>query len=132
MVACVALCVNAACAPNRPGGAMPTATAPGRGRLPPGVIQQEVRRHYRGFRACYLAGVARERTLEGRVVVRFAIERDGTVGWAKVNPATTMPDRSVVDCVVKEYEKIVFPSPEGGIVTVVYPIRFAPGPGPRQ
>jgi hypothetical protein len=33
----------------------------------------------------------------------------------------------VVDCIVKEYEEITFPAPEGGIVTVVYPIKFSPG-----
>jgi len=95
VLACLAVCVSAACAPNRPAEATPAPTTRTRGRLPPKVIQQEVRRHYGVFRACYEAGLVRQVALEGKVVVRFAIARDGTVGSVAVNPATTMPDRGV-------------------------------------
>ncbi len=37
-----------------------------------------------------------------------------------------MPDRAVVSCVLREFEKFTFPAPEGGVVTVVYPIMFSP------
>ena len=38
-----------------------------------------------------------------------------------------MPDAKVVECIMAEYRKLRFPEPEGGIVTVVYPIMFSPG-----
>ena len=38
-----------------------------------------------------------------------------------------MPDRASVACVVRGFGNLSFPQPEGGIVTVVYPIIFSPG-----
>jgi hypothetical protein len=38
-----------------------------------------------------------------------------------------MPDGGVVSCVVRAFYGLSFPQPEGGIVTVVYPIMFSPG-----
>jgi hypothetical protein len=32
-----------------------------------------------------------------------------------------------VQCVIRAYYGLSFPQPEGGIVTVVYPIMFSPG-----
>jgi hypothetical protein len=97
-----------------------------RGRLAPEVIQREVRSHYGVFQRCYEAGLARNPNLAGRVVVRFVIERDGSVQQAE-NGGGDMPDPEVIKCLVAEYKRLKFPSPEGGIVTVVYPIMFSPG-----
>jgi len=36
-----------------------------------------------------------------------------------------MPD-DVTSCVVRQFGNLSFPQPEGGIVTVVYPITFTP------
>jgi hypothetical protein len=38
-----------------------------------------------------------------------------------------MPDQAVVGCVVRGFGNLSFPQPEGGIVTVVYPLIFNPG-----
>ena len=38
-----------------------------------------------------------------------------------------LPDQGVVGCVVRGFGNLSFPQPEGGIVTVVYPIIFNPG-----
>lgn len=98
------------------------------GRLPPEVIQRIVRQNYGRFRQCYEQGLGRDPELAGRVAVRFVIGRDGTV----VNVAdggSDLPDRSVVDCVSRAYYSLAFPRPEGGIVTVVYPIVFSPDRG---
>jgi hypothetical protein len=37
------------------------------------------------------------------------------------------PDENVRDCVIAGIRKLVFPAPEGGNVTVTYPIIFSPG-----
>jgi hypothetical protein len=86
-----------------------------------------VRNRYGVFRDCYEQGLRRNPALVGSVVVRFVIDRDGLVSKAVVHPDTDLPDQEVVRCVVAGYRAIVFPEPQGGIVTVVYPIRFAPG-----
>jgi hypothetical protein len=91
------------------------------------VIQQTVRDNFSGFRHCYEIGLARDANLEGRITVRFVIGRDGLVQQAIATDETTMPDPDVTECVVARFRHIVFPPPEGGIVTVVYPIMLAPG-----
>ena len=96
------------------------------GRLPPEVIQRIVRQNYGRFRMCYEQGLTTNPNLEGRVAVRFVIGRDGAVSNA-ANGGSDLPNAGVVDCVVRAYYGLSFPSPEGGIVTVVYPIMFSPG-----
>ncbi|MCB9607801.1 MAG: AgmX/PglI C-terminal domain-containing protein [Polyangiaceae bacterium] len=96
------------------------------GRLPPEVIQRIVRQNYGRFRMCYENGLRNNPNLEGRVTVRFVIGRDGAVSNVS-NGGSDIPDSGVVGCVVRAYYGLSFPQPEGGIVTVVYPIMFSPG-----
>jgi hypothetical protein len=96
------------------------------GRLPPEVIQRIVRQNYGRFRMCYEQGLSRNPNLEGRVQVRFVIGRDGAVSNVS-NGGSDIPDSGVVGCVISAYYGLSFPQPEGGIVTVVYPIMFSPG-----
>lgn len=96
------------------------------GRLPPEVIQRIVRQNYGRFRMCYEHGLARNPNLEGRVQVRFVISREGTVANAQ-NGGSDLPDSEVTSCVISAYYGLSFPQPEGGIVTVTYPIMFQPG-----
>src|SRR3954469_11975483 len=96
------------------------------GRLPPEVIQRIVRQNYGRFRLCYEQGLSRNPNLEGRVQVRFVIGRDGSVSNVS-NGGSDIPDSAVVQCVIRNYYGLSFPQPEGGIVTVVYPIMFSPG-----
>ena len=96
------------------------------GRLPPEAIQRTVREHFEIFKTCYEAGLARNDQLTGRVIARFVIGRDGKV--SKVSDGgSDLPDTEVRDCVLKGFYQLEFPAPEGGIVTVIYPILLAPG-----
>ena len=53
---------------------------------------------------------------------------DGKVSSASPDASgTTLPDPQTVDCVVDVFRTLEFPKPEGGIVTVVYPLIFSPG-----
>ena len=96
------------------------------GSPPPEVIQQIVRQNYDHFRLCYENGLRNNPNLQGRVAVRFVIERDGSVSNVS-NAGSDLPDPAVVSCITKAYYGLSFPQPEGGVVAVVYPITFAPG-----
>jgi len=97
-----------------------------KGRLAPEIIQRIVRAHFDAFRDCYKAGVRRRnKTLEGMVTVRFVIDRTGAVTDAH-DEGSTLPDAEAVQCVVRGFGKLWFPAPDGGPVTVVYPIQFNP------
>lgn len=96
------------------------------GRLPAEVIQRIVRQNFGRFRLCYENGLRTSPTLQGRVAVKFVIDRSGAVSTAS-DGGSDLPDQGVVRCVVRGFGNLSFPQPEGGIVTVVYPISFSPG-----
>jgi hypothetical protein len=98
------------------------------GRLPPEVIQRIVRQNFGRFRLCYENGLRANPNLQGRVGVRFVIGRDGNVASVS-NGGSDMPDAGVINCVMRAFYGLAFPIPEGGIVTVVYPIVFSEGGG---
>jgi hypothetical protein len=95
------------------------------GHVRPEVIQRVVRQNFGRFRFCYEAGLRANPSLEGRVVVKFLIDRTGAVGLAS-EAGGDLADTKVVQCVVRAFGDLSFPSPDGGIVTVVYPILFSP------
>ena len=94
------------------------------GRMPPEVIQRIVRQNFGRFRLCYENGLRNNPNLQGRVAVRFIIGRDGNVS-AVSNGGSDLPDAGVIACVQRAFFGLSFPQPEGGIITVVYPIMFA-------
>jgi hypothetical protein len=96
------------------------------GHLPPEVIQRIVRQNFGRFRLCYENGLRGSPNLQGRVAVRFVIGRDGAVSNV-ANGGSDLPDSGVVSCVQRAFYGLSFPPPENGIVTVAYPIVFAPG-----
>ncbi len=96
------------------------------GRLPAEEIQKVVRHEFKHFRACYEPRLNLNASLEGRVVTRFVIGRDGHVTDASIAD-NTIPDCYVASCMAPAFEKLRFPAPDGGIVTVTYPIMFSPG-----
>jgi hypothetical protein len=99
------------------------------GRLPQEVIQRIVRQNFGRFRLCYENGLRKSHTLRGRVTVKFVIDAAGAVSDAK-DGGSDLPDGGVVACVVRGFGNLSFPKPEGGVVTVVYPVLFEPGDPP--
>ncbi len=96
------------------------------GRLPAEVIQRIVRQNFGRFRLCYENGLRQNPNLQGRVSVKFVIDRSGAVDSAQ-DGGSDLPDRAVVSCVTRGFGNLSFPAPESGIVSVVYPIAFFPG-----
>jgi hypothetical protein len=96
------------------------------GRIPKEAIQRIVRQNFGRFTACYQTGLRSNPSLTGRVAVRFTIDRNGAVGLTQ-DGGSDLPDQSVRSCVVRSFAGLSFPAPEGGMVTVTYPIMFTPG-----
>jgi beta-lactamase regulating signal transducer with metallopeptidase domain len=96
------------------------------GRLAPEVIQDVVRRNFGQFRTCYEAGLKRNAKLQGTVTVKYVINLDGTTQMAD-DGGSDLPDPQVVQCVIAGFGHLTYPAPQGGYVTVVYPVQFAPG-----
>jgi len=94
--------------------------------MDPKVIQGTVRTRYATFRKCYEGGLRRDPTLRGRVSVRFAISDTGVASSAS-DGGSELPDSQVVECVVRTFEGLQFPAPNGGRVWVVYPVFLEPG-----
>jgi hypothetical protein len=96
------------------------------GRLPPEVIQRIVRQNFGRFRLCYENGLKSNAKLEGKVSVKFVIDKKGKVSSVS-DGGSAMPDKGVLGCILRAFHGLEFPEPEGGIVVVVYPILFKPG-----
>jgi hypothetical protein len=55
------------------------------------------------------------------VSARFVIGRDGSVS-SMGDGGSTLPEPGVVSCIERVLEGLSFPQPEGGIVTVTFPL----------
>ena len=95
------------------------------GRLPPEVVQRIVQQSFARFRLCYDMGAQTNPKLEGDVQVRFVIGRTGDVSTV-ADGGSTLADARVVTCIERQFDQLSFPAPEGGIVTVLYPMTFTP------
>jgi hypothetical protein len=91
-------------------------------RLAPEVIRKVVRDYYPGIRQCYEAlGQPLPAT---RAKLNFTIARDGKVSDGEVESKEYPALGKCLDGVMRS---MVFPPPKDGIVTVGYPLEFAPG-----
>jgi hypothetical protein len=126
-------------AKNRPGCAPPFSPSPRSqpwytdagvpiGWLEPRVIQHLVRASFGHTKLCYTEALRKDPSLSGQVRTKFVIALDGTVSKVEdvTDPADVLKDAGARECVRKVFTTLVFPPPEGGVVTVVYPLIFAP------
>jgi beta-lactamase regulating signal transducer with metallopeptidase domain len=91
-------------------------------RLAPEVIRKVVRDYYDGFRACYEE--LGHPLPDTWATMKFTIARDGKVSDGEVES----PEHpSLGKCLDGVMRSMVFPPPQDGIVTVAYPLAFAPG-----
>jgi len=77
------------------------------------------------FMRCYQRELQRDPGLKGTVVVRFVIDRDGTIRHSHLR-ATSLHNPVVEECVVDEVDDTRFPRPSGGTVIISYPFNFQP------
>jgi hypothetical protein len=112
--------------PARAGASLKMGSTQVNGRLPPEVIQRIVRQSFARFRLCYERALKREPTLSVQVKTRFVIDATGATSAVQTS-ADHPVSQDLLDCVGRGFKQLSFPAPEGGIVTVVYPINFTPG-----
>ncbi len=103
------------------------------GRVPPEIIQREVRQAHGRLRTCYESALGRSATLAGRLSVRFKIGRDG-VPFAVSSSSDDLDHAPLHACVAAVFRSLTFPKPSD-VITVTYPVIFStdgPGPSPAK
>ncbi|MGC6515612.1 MAG: AgmX/PglI C-terminal domain-containing protein [Myxococcota bacterium] len=96
------------------------------GALDKSLIDAVIKRKMAQIRYCYQRELQKDPTLNGKIVIKFTIAKDGTVSKASVKSSTV--GKGVDSCVVSRFYKMQFPEPKGGgIVIVSYPFIFSPG-----
>jgi hypothetical protein len=99
-----------------------------RGSMDKEMIRHVIRSHLGEARVCYERQLAKEPTLQGRVLVQFTITGSGHV-VASVVQDSTIDDPAVGDCIAGAVHRWRFPRPcGGGKVVVSYPfvLKLAP------
>lgn len=90
----------------------------------PELIQRLLRQNRGRFIACYEDGLRRNPSLSGRVTLSFTIGSDGSVKTA--GASGDVPDSAVTSCMGRAVYGLSFPSTEGGIIRVNYPMTLTP------
>jgi beta-lactamase regulating signal transducer with metallopeptidase domain len=92
-----------------------------RGHLPADAIQGVVEDHHAGFRRCY-ESLPRPLPRTG-IEMHFVIGSDGSVSSGHID---SQPHVELGECAKPIMLGMRFPAPEGGSVSVAYPLEFAP------
>jgi hypothetical protein len=95
----------------------------GSGYLASETIRSVIQSHYPGFMGCYELG--RQPRVQSRVTLQLSIGLEGKITRLRV-VENELADCAAVQCMRDEMARIEFPPPEGGTVTVEYPLVFAP------
>jgi hypothetical protein len=96
------------------------------GYLSPEQIERVVRANQAALRYCYENELQRARSLKGKLVVQWRVDREGRVAYARVT-SSTLRSAGVEGCIVRQVKKWRFPKPDGGEVSVQYPFVFGVG-----
>lgn len=97
------------------------------GALDKSLIDAVIKRHMNQIRYCYQRELTKNPSLEGKIVVKFVIAKDGTVSKSSIK-SSSMGNASVEGCITGRFMQFQFPEPKGGgIVIVSYPFIFSPG-----
>jgi hypothetical protein len=89
-------------------------------------INRVVRANQAALRYCYESEVQRQRSLKGKVMIQWRVDRAGAVPSARVT-SSTLNNSTVEGCIVRQVKKWRFPKPDGGEVSVIYPFIFGVG-----
>lgn len=94
------------------------------GELSSAQIARVMKRQLKALRDCYERALKRDRTLKGKIVIRFEILESGRT--ANVDIDDRMGSSDVAKCIEGRAKYWRFPKPDGGSVFVSYPVVFTP------
>ncbi len=107
-------------------GAPGPIAAPGAGvRMPPETVQSVIRAGAGPLAACYKTALAAQPGLTGEVALHFTVDAGGAPQGTRVE-RSTFGGNALEGCVVAAFGALRFPASSAGVMTVLYPIRFAP------
>ena len=95
------------------------------GGLPREVVQRVTRESFGRLRRCYERALRDNPYVQGAIVVRFTVGRDGAVSNLD-HRGSDIPERRVVSCVDRTFDTLRFPRPDTGTVSVNYRLLFTP------
>ncbi len=97
-----------------------------RGEIPAREAARVVRKYERQVQSCYERRLKVNNVLQGRMVLRLRVGRNGAVEGVQVGGS--MRDRAVAACVRKRAKGWQFPKPKGGCALVEAPFNLRPKP----
>jgi TonB family protein len=93
--------------------------------LPPEVVQRVVRGRLSEAQRCYETALVRSPDLAGKLTVHFVIGTEGRVSSAAVE-SSDLGEAGMERCILEVFRAMSFPKPRGSVVSVRYPLTFAP------
>lgn len=95
------------------------------GAIDKSTVERIVNQYLPQIKYCYEKELSKNPHLFGKVVVKFVIDKDGSVSSA-ITKATTLNNATVETCICERFKKMKFPAPKGGGIGIVsYPFVFA-------
>ena len=91
----------------------------------PETVQSVVRAGAGPLAACYKTALAAQPGLAGEVVLRFTVDASGAPQGTQV-AKSTLPAGAFQGCVLAAFGALRFPASSAGVLTVQYPLGFAP------
>jgi hypothetical protein len=89
------------------------------------IINNGIARGREALKKCYETALKRNSELEGKLVVQFTIQPDGTATEAKKRGAT-FEEPALEKCILRVFSGLKFPKPRsGGLTVVTYPLLFS-------
>ena len=96
-----------------------------KGALPREVIQRIMRRRFAQLRRCYQRGLDTNPQLAGNVNLKLTIGAEGAVAAAQTT-GSSLPSKSVLQCIAAVAKSMRFPKPEKGVVVATVPLTLTP------
>jgi hypothetical protein len=84
-----------------------------------------INKHLGEVHYCYETTLMKDPGLQGKLVLEWVINANGSVGKVK-QKTSTLKNPGVASCIMDRLRRWQFPKPRGGVVIVSYPFIFSP------
>jgi hypothetical protein len=102
------------------------AAGPARADRQAADIDQVIRGQAGAIKACYQRELKRDPSVKqgGKVVVKFAIQKDGATARVRIDPKSTLRRKSLSSCIVGVFRAMRFGT-DSGDAEISYPLLFS-------